>query len=225
MPDKRITVTVDGSAASGKTALAKMLAETLGFQHLNSGLLYRGVALLTVREKVSVNDEAAIRAILDRYPLSLKVGASGACELFIGDTQCIADLTASGISLTASKVAALKGVREDLLLAQREAFPGCGIVAEGRDMGSIVFPDAPVKFFVDARIEVRASRRLAQMLARGEHTDLQEVMEALKKRDEQDATREHAPMVIASDAVLIDNSDRSLVESVEEMVRIVRQAV
>lgn len=220
----RFIVTVDGSAASGKTALARLLAEALGFQHLNSGLLYRGVALLALRHHVAVSDEESIRALVRESPLSLRVGEQGQCELFLGESPCDADLSASEISSMASKVAALPGVRSDLLFAQREAFPGFGIVAEGRDMGSIVFPDAPVKFFVDARLDVRGKRRLEQMIARGEKTDLERVMSELTLRDEHDATREHAPMIKTSDAIVIDNSDRSLAETVSDMVAQVKGA-
>jgi|LakMenEpi03Aug12_release.lakeMendotaPanAssembly.Ray.scaffolds.fasta_scaffold227877_2 cytidylate kinase len=221
----KVVITVDGSAASGKTALARKLAEALGFQHLNSGLLYRGVAWLALQTEVAVTDEQAILGLLREKPLSLSVGDSGTCELLIASSPCKADLTASVVSSTASVVAQLPNVRTLLLEPQRSAFPGYGIVAEGRDMGTIVFPDAPVKFFVDARLDVRAGRRWAQMIARGEDVSQDDVARELRERDINDSTRLHAPMVKSQDSILVDNSDRTLEETVAAMVQEVRSRV
>lgn len=221
----KVVITVDGSAASGKTALARKLAEALGFQHLNSGLLYRGVAWLALQEKVPATDEQAILELLKVNPLTLGVSSAGACELLVGTTPCHADLTASIVSSTASVVAQLPKVRTLLLEPQRDAFPGHGIVAEGRDMGTIVFPNAPVKFFVDARLEVRAARRWAQMSARGENVTQDDVARELRERDMNDSTRLHAPMVKSEESIVVDNSDRTLEETVAAMVQEVRSRV
>jgi cytidylate kinase len=221
----KVVITVDGSAASGKTALARKLAESLGFQHLNSGLLYRGVAWLALQAGVVATDEQAILALLRERPLSLSVNDAGVCELLIAATPCHADLTASLVSSTASVIAQLPNVRKVLLEPQRSAFPGHGVVAEGRDMGTVVFPNAPVKFFVDARLDVRAARRWAQMTARGENVSQDEVARELRERDLNDSTRVHAPMVKTEESIVVDNSDRTLEETVSAMVQEVRSRV
>jgi cytidylate kinase len=223
MPEQRRTITVDGQAASGKTALSRLLAETLGFAHLNSGLLYRGTAWLALSLGLDPTDTAKVITALAQHRLSLISAPSGQCELFVDGKGVAADLTSSEVSKGASIVGQSAEIRSLLLPAQREAFPGHGIVAEGRDMGSVVFPDASVKFFVEADLGARAARRFQQMVARGEKTSVELVATELAARDKVDEERAASPMTKAATAIVIDNSSVPLEETVRRMVEIVER--
>jgi cytidylate kinase len=217
MPDSHRTITVDGLAASGKSILSKRLAERLGYVHLNSGLLYRGVAWLAIGERIPLTDEAALLTMISSHPLSLEARSGGVCALRISGTECTGDLTSTEVSYASSQIARLARVRELLLPIQRQSFPGEGVVAEGRDMGTVVFPAAAVKFFIEAKLEVRAARRLAQLRERDTTLTLPQVMEELSARDARDALRDVAPMKSAEDAVLIDNSELPLEQILDIM--------
>ena len=222
MPEQRITITVDGQAASGKTALSRLLAEALGFAHLNSGLLYRGTAWLALSLGLDPTDTPRVIQALQQHRLSLVSGKSGQCELLVNEQVTTADLTSSAVSKGASAVGQAAEIRAILLPAQREAFPNAGLVAEGRDMGTVVFPDASVKFFVEADLAARAARRFQQMIDRGESTSVEVVAADLAARDRADEGRTVAPMVKVASSVIIDNSSAPLDETVRKMLEIVR---
>lgn len=224
MPDPRVTIAVDGTSASGKSALARGLAQRLGFAHLNTGLLYRGVALQALNSGLKLDQLKEIPETflseLKNHTFELRGGGESLCSLWIDGEECRSDLSTDPISRAASLVAANKTVREFLVSAQRNSFPSIGIVAEGRDMGTVIFPDAWVKFFVDAPVSVRALRRYSQV---SDGKTLEEVTSALIERDERDRNREHAPTVASDSAVLFDNSDGPLEQNVEKMVEIVAE--
>jgi cytidylate kinase len=223
---KRHVVTVDGLAASGKTALASGLAKRLGWAHLNSGLLYRAAALLAVETKVNPTDEGALAALKVGERIALHTSGAATAVLIDGRDRS-QELSAQPIGEAASVVAQHPGLREQLLAAQRGAYAGENLIAEGRDMGTVVFPRATAKFFVRADLGVRAQRRLAQLQARGMVGEggLAEVERELQQRDQRDATRACAPMQAASDATEIDNSTGSLEENVSHLEALVRAAL
>lgn len=218
----RQVVTVDGLGASGKSALARLLAERLAFAHLNSGLLYRAAGYLACRAHVSFDDGEALASELRRHSIELKHDPFLGSVVVIDGVVREVELMARPISEAASQVAKHKQVRELFLDVQRSAFAPLGVVAEGRDMGTVVFPDAPVKFFVEARLDVRAERRFEQLMANGQAADLAAIREELAARDLRDATRATAPMKPAEGAIVIDNSDCPLEETVERMLSAVR---
>ncbi|MEY4667677.1 MAG: hypothetical protein RL518_376 [Pseudomonadota bacterium] len=221
MMEGRRIITVDGVGASGKSALARMLAERLGFAHLNSGLLYRAAALLVSTSGVTPDDNAAVADLLKEHTIELTYDRTTGNKVFIDGVLREAELQSRDISTVASQVAKLPGVREYFVEVQRRAFAPVGIVAEGRDMGTVIFPNAHPKFFITADLRVRAERRRLQLLATGEAASLSTIETDLARRDHEDATRELAPMKPAEGAVLIDNSRGSLEENVEKMYRIV----
>ncbi len=220
--DDRIVVTVDGLGASGKTALAKGLAQRLGFGHLNSGLLYRATALLAVENGADIDRAESVAELVRAHRFQLLKQADGEVDFLVDGASRIRDLSSELLSMGASRVARHAEVRELLLPCQKNAFPGVGLVAEGRDMGTVVFPQAPVKFFVEARLDVRAKRRAAQLLQKGEKIDVETIQRELRERDERDAQRAVAPMKPAEGAVLIDNSDQPLEAIVEKMYQAVQ---
>ena len=217
----RRVITVDGVGASGKSALARLLAERLGYTHLNSGLLYRAAGYLVSKSGVSPDDEEGIRAALKSHTIELRYDRAIGNQVIIDGVVCDNELQTQEISRIASQVAKLTSVRDLFVDIQRRAFEPAGVVAEGRDMGTVIFPDAEPKFFVDADIKVRAERRRLQLLAKGEDIDVSTIENDLARRDYEDAHRAICPMKPAEDAVLIDNSKASLEETVDKMPRLV----
>jgi cytidylate kinase len=221
MEQGRKIITVDGVGASGKSALARLLAERLGYAHLNSGLLYRAAAYLVDRSGASPDDSAAIQALLRQHTIRLTYDRTTGNTVVIDGVARDSELQSHEISRVASQVAKLACVREHFVPIQQHAFEPMGVVAEGRDMGTVIFPDARVKFFVNADLKVRAERRRAQLLAKGEDLDLSTIARDLARRDEEDANRALSPMKAAQGARLIDNSHGTLDEVVEGMYRAV----
>lgn len=220
-----MVITVDGLASSGKTTLSRLLAERLGFEHLNSGLLYRAVGWLSLRAGVKLSDPEAVTGALEGHTLALR--RPGVVE--IDGTERGIELQVPAVSEATSITAQYPAVRDRLFAGQREAFPGRNLVAEGRDMGTVVFPDAPLKFFVTAPSEVRARRRLEQLEAReGEvgperrRALAESLQQEIVERDARDSQRLVAPTRPAAGAILIENGVRSAEAVVEEMVGIVR---
>lgn len=220
----RAVITVDGLAGSGKTTLARLLAQDIGFIHLNSGLLYRGLGWLAIQHGLERAGEAQLLELLAGHRFSLVVDEQGASRLQIGSTVRGDELFDPSVSDAASRLSPFEGVRSALLDAQREAFPGYPIVAEGRDMGTVVFPGASLKFFITADAGIRASRRLAQLeQQRGGITEEQreELKRALEQeiteRDRRDQQREISPTVAARDALTLDNSSVTLTDMVKAM--------
>ncbi len=218
---KRSIVTVDGLAASGKSALAAGLAARLGFGHLNSGLLYRAVAFLALEQGIALEDEARVVLLLKEHSVGLELNSHASTGVCIDGVVRDIDLSAESVSRGASIVSQYPGVRDYLLPAQRNAFLPHGVVAEGRDMGTVIFPDAQVKFFVEARVDVRAERRYQQLVQRGQIAVLEEIKRDIIERDHRDTTREVAPAKPAEGAVVIDNSDGTLESTIERMVGVV----
>ena len=220
MVEARKVITVDGVGASGKSALARLLAERLGFAHLNSGLLYRAAAFLALLKGIDPLDEAAMSELLREHSIELKFERDLGNQVVIDGIVRDGELQTQEISRLASQVAKLSVVREHFVPIQRRAFEPNGVVAEGRDMGTVIFPDASPKFFVTADIKVRASRRAQQLLAKGEKAVVDSIERDLARRDHEDATRELSPMKAADGAVLIDNSHGTLEQIVDKMFRV-----
>jgi cytidylate kinase len=218
MAGRRI-ITVDGVGASGKSALARLLAERLGFAHLNSGLLYRAAGFLVSQAGISSDDNAAVGNLLKRHTIELKYDRTTGNQVFIDGVLRDSEIQTQEVSKLASFVAKLPAVRDHFVDVQRTAFAPAGVVAEGRDMGTVIFPEASPKFFINADLRVRAERRRAQLLAKGEVADLETIERDLSRRDYDDEHRALAPMKPAEGAVLIDNSSGTLEEIVEKMFR------
>lgn len=233
-PVSRIVITLDGLAGSGKSSLAAALARELGFINFNSGLLYRTIGYLALTEHVSTDNEDALAAMVARHSIALVDGAScggnaqGAVDVAILlDGQILtADIRSPQVSEATSRASRFGKVRSQLLQLQRDAYPGRNLVAEGRDMGTVVFPEAQVKFFIEASVAVRVQRRLRQLSANvgGSETEIaQQIAREITERDARDAQRSVAPTVAAADAIVLDNSSQPLSETVQKMVKIVKE--
>lgn len=230
MAAKRIVITVDGLAGSGKTAISRALAERLSFVHFNSGAMYRVAGLIVRDAGVSMEDETKVIEVLRRHTISMDIGPNGHGEVRLDHAFFAQNdrLVTPEISEAASMIATHSQVRSFLKEQQQNVFPGQNVVAEGRDMGTVIFPEAPLKFFIDANSEVRAERRLAQLLAPEaspqEREDMKKVLKIeILERDERDQRRAVAPTVPAKDAIIIPNSGPSLTQIIDTMYDLVTQ--
>ena len=199
-------ICVDGPSGSGKGTLAQRLASHLGFHLLDSGALYRIVGFAALDQGVAWDDEASVTQIARDLDVSFVTTDLGVRVIYCGR-----DVTESVRSVRggegASAVAAIPTVREALLARQRELAVAPGLIADGRDMGTVVFPDAPVKIFLEASAMARAQRRQSQLQLQGEDVSLPRLLEAIEARDTRDRTRSVSPLVPAKDAVIVDSTD------------------
>ena len=210
MVESAPVITVDGPSGAGKGTISHMLADTLGWRFLDSGALYRVTGQACLIEGVSWDDHPAVAEVARRLDVSFSAAPSG--EILVayrGQDVSRAIRTEEG-GRGASTVAAIPAVREALLARQREFRRPPGLVADGRDMGTVVFPDADLKFYLTASAEERASRRYKQLIAKGESVSLPRLLEDIRERDARDSSREVSPLVPAEDAIVIDSSDLSI---------------
>jgi cytidylate kinase len=213
-------VTIDGPAGSGKSSAARALAGRLGFEFLDTGAMYRAVALAARRAGLRTNgDEAALADLLDRLRLEMPPGG----RVVLDGEDVSAALRTPEVTAASSEVAALRVVRQRLAGLQRALAAGRDVVCEGRDQGTVVFPDAGCKFFLTADPEERLRRRQREMEARGEAVDLAALRQALAVRDRRDAERDLAPLRPADDAVVLDSTTLTLEEVVLRMEQEVRR--
>ena len=206
---KTIIIALDGTAASGKGTVAKLLAKKLDYDYLDTGLMFRKIAYSCIKNKTNLANEEEIYNLISEIDFAKPISSS----IIYSDE--VSDL--------ASKIAVIKVIREKLLKIQREFAKGRnGIVVDGRDIGTVVFPNADFKFFFDASIEERAKRRYKQLQKTGKSIKLQKVLEYLKTRDDRDMERESAPLLKADDSVLIDTSKLTIEESLNIILKNLR---
>jgi cytidylate kinase len=206
-----VIIAIDGPSGAGKSTITRLLAERLGYIHIDTGAMYRAVALAAKRADVAVDDEEALAGLCRGLTISF-LRAEGGCRVIMNGEDFSEAIRTPEISLLASTVSTRKSVRECLLERQREMGMAGGVVLEGRDIGTVVFPDAEIKFFLTASTEERGRRRYLEMRANGEDVSLEGTIAAVAKRDEQDEQREHAPLRKAADAIDIDSSGLSIEE-------------
>lgn len=210
-------ITVDGPAGSGKSTVSRLLAERLGFLYLDTGAMYRAVALHVERENISVQDKRELKALCRRLDLRFVKEGAGS-RLHSGEEDISMAIRSPEMDMLSSTISAQKEVREAMTELQRRIGRNAELVAEGRDMGTIVFPDADYKFFVTASPEVRALRRYRERLGRGEEVSLKDVEQEMIMRDDQDMKRAIAPLKAAEDAMIIDTGELNAEQVVEVML-------
>jgi len=211
-------ITIDGPAGSGKSTVSRLLAGRLKVLYLDTGAMYRAVALQAKREGVDLKDREKISRLCRELDLHFKT-LDGTTRLFAGAEDISSAIRSPEMDMLSSAISAIREVREAMTMLQRKMAEQGGVVAEGRDMGTVVFPDADFKFFVHADPKVRAGRRYRERLGRGESVSRGEVEKELRKRDDQDTTRALAPLVPAGGAKIIDTTNLTVEEVVETMVR------
>ncbi len=219
---EKMTIAIDGPAASGKSTAAEKLAVKLGFLYFDTGVMYRAVTLAGLKRFGTIEDEEKIASLakevcIDVRPPTIQDGRK--FDVLLDGEDVTWEIRSPWVTANVSPVSAYPEVRRELTEKQRRIGERGDVVMVGRDIGTIVMPDADIKFYVDASAEVRALRRFEEMAARGEAVEYQEVLDAIRKRDQIDSTRKVAPLVPAKDAILIMNNDISREEVVEMMLR------
>lgn len=199
-------VTIDGPSGAGKSTISRMMAARLHFTYLDTGAMYRAVGLAVERHSIDLADSAALKGCLDAIRLELLPNAHDDVRVFLNGEDVSAAIRTPAMAMVASRVSANPLVREKLTELQRAIGQHGGIVAEGRDMGTVVFPAAPYKFYLDASPAERARRRCEQLRQKGQEADYQEILDQIIKRDYDDSKRALAPLKPAADAVIIDSS-------------------
>jgi len=215
-----LVIAIDGPSGAGKSTIARLLAKRLGYLQIDTGAMYRAVAVLISRAGLDPADENAIKRFCANLEVRLETNA-GIQKVIANGQDVTGQIRTPEVSRVTSRISALKPVRDALLLAQREMGRSGGVVLEGRDIGTVVFPDADLKFFLFASPEVRGKRRFEELVAKGERITLQETIAAVIHRDEQDSQRDLAPLRQAEDAIPIDSSDIGIEEVVSRMETLV----
>ncbi|MCI8704039.1 MAG: (d)CMP kinase [Anaerotignum sp.] len=214
---ERFAIAIDGPAGSGKSTAAKETAKRLGMVYVDTGAMYRTVALACMRAGVSVSDEAAALSVLNRIDMRIEPEQGGQ-RIFLDGKDVTAEIRTPEIGKGASEVAAFRKVRERLVEIQQELARKYPVVMDGRDIGTVVLPDAELKIYLDAGVEERARRRQGELREQGKTEELSEVMEKIRQRDEADKTREHSPLRMANDAILLDSTGMSAEEVVQAIL-------
>ena len=218
MTKKHIVVTIDGPSGAGKTSVSKLLARKLGYRYLDTGALYRDVAVAAHEAGVSSEDDRSLDALCRRISIDLQPSDDG-LRVILDDRDVTGEIRAPHISMLASAISARPVVRAFLLALQKELGGQKGVVAEGRDMGTVVFPSAEAKFFLTADPHARARRRWEELKLRNkEAPSLESVENDMIRRDHDDSTRQVAPLVPAEDAVQIDSTRLALEQVVDRMM-------
>jgi cytidylate kinase len=217
-----LIIAIDGPSGAGKSTITRLLAERLGYVHIDTGAMFRAVALAAKRARVNINDDTALAGLCQGLTISF-ARSDRCCRVQLNGEDVSEAIRTPEISLLTSTVSARKCVRDVLLKRQREMGMYGGVVLEGRDIGTVVFPDAEVKFFLTASIEERGRRRYLELQARGEAVSLEGTIAEVAKRDEQDEQREHAPLRKASDAIDVNSSGISIEEVLALMERKIKE--
>lgn len=214
-------VAIDGPSGAGKSSLAKRIAKELGFTYLDTGAIYRALALKILRRGVDLNDTAALSAIVIDTDIDLR-GRNGQLLVFLDGEDVSASIRTPEVSQMASKASAIAMVRHRLLDLQRDLGRRGNVVAEGRDIGTVVFPDAQVKIYLDASIGERARRRCDELRAAGREVSLDETMIEMEERDKRDSERDIAPLRRADDAFALDSSGLTADEVAEKVLQLIK---
>lgn len=217
-------VTIDGPVGSGKGTVSSRLAERLGWNFLDSGVLYRLTALAALEQGVSAESEDALRELAEALEFDFRFVA-GETHVLLRGEDVTRRLREEAVSAMASRVAAVPAVREALVERQRAFAQPPGLVADGRDMGTVIFPRAALKFFLTASVEERAQRRYKQLKEKGESVNLSRLFRDLEARDQRDSTRSIAPLKPAEDAITIDSTNLNINEVVQKLYEMVEESV
>ena len=217
------TIAIDGPSGAGKSTLARRAAKEFGFLYVDTGAIYRTLGLAAHRRGIDCHDEAAVSAILPELDIHMAYNDSGEQCMYLDGEDVSAAIRAPEISICASDVSSLPAVRAFLLDMQRKTARESSVIMDGRDIGTVVLPDAELKIYLTASAEARAERRFKELQAKGVETDFDAVLKDIEYRDYQDTHREIAPLRRAEDAVLLDTSSIGLEESCERLYATIRE--
>lgn len=223
-PSPHVIIAIDGPAGAGKSTAAQRLACLLRYQYVDSGAMYRAVGWLVRECALPLEDSAAILACLERTPIALTFHA-GTLEVWVAGQCVTSQVRGEAVARAASAVATMPDVRQMITAQLRHMGCQADVVMEGRDIGTVVFPDATVKFFLDASLQVRGQRRMQEMQQVGHTATLGQIVEAMARRDSQDRARAAAPLVQSQDAHTIDTTDLTVDDVVQTMLSEIQRAL
>lgn len=218
-----ISIAIDGPSGAGKSTISRKAAEKFGFIYVDTGAIYRTIGLATKIRGVSLDDTAAVVALLPTLEIELKYNDAGEQHMYLDGNDVSRDIRLPEVSMLASKVSAIPAVREFLVDMQRGMAEKYDVIMDGRDIGTVILPNADLKIFLTADVRDRARRRYEELHAKGMEKPFDEVLAEMEKRDEQDTQRAAAPLKAADDAVLLDTSGNTLEESIDEVCRLISE--
>ncbi|MDH5475500.1 MAG: (d)CMP kinase [Cyclobacteriaceae bacterium] len=223
---RKIIIAIDGSSACGKSSTAKLIADELKYTYIDSGAMYRAVTLFFNRNHIKHTNPKEVRKALNAIEITFRKNEEGVGDdTYLNGLNVEKEIRKMYISEKVSEVSAISEVRTAMVAQQRKLGKSKGIVMDGRDIGSVVFPEAELKIFMTAEFYIRAERRQAELLEKGELVGLEKVMDNLKKRDHIDSTRDDSPLFVADDAVTVDTTHLTMEEQVDEIMQLITSKI
>lgn len=216
-----ISIAIDGPSGAGKSTISRKAAEIFGFIYVDTGAIYRTIGLASKIRGISLDDKAAVMEMLTKLNIELKYNESGEQHMYLDGKDVSRDIRLPEVSMLASKVSAIPEVRTFLVDMQRDMAKKYDVIMDGRDIGTVILPDADLKIFLTADVNDRAQRRYEELRTKGMLKPFDEVLAEMKQRDEQDTLRAAAPFKAAEDAVMLDTSGNTLEQSIAEVCRLI----
>lgn len=216
-----ISIAIDGPSGAGKSTISRKAAEIFGFIYVDTGAIYRTIGLASKIRGISLDDKAAVMEMLPKLNIELKYNESGEQHMYLDGKDVSRDIRLPEVSMLASKVSAIPEVRTFLVDMQRDMAKKYDVIMDGRDIGTVILPDADLKIFLTADVNDRAQRRYEELRTKGMIKPFDEVLAEMKQRDEQDTLRAAAPLKAAEDAVMLDTSGNTLEQSIAEVCRLI----
>ena len=224
MNTKKITIAIDGPAGAGKSSISKVVANELGYLYIDTGAMYRGVTWAVLDSHVDVKNQNDVEALLPTLDLTLEPTAS-ACKVFVKGQDVTDLIRQQQINENVSTIASYKGVREYLVERQQAMAAIGGVILDGRDIGSVVLPDAELKIYLTASVDARAKRRWLEVQGTSNEQPLEDIKKNVESRDEMDKNRDESPLVCVEDAIVVDSSNMTFEETVEHILHLVQDRI
>ena len=224
MNTHKIAVAVDGPAGAGKSSISKIVAKKLGYLYIDTGAMYRSVTWAVLHNHIDVNNQKAVEALLPELDLTMEA-SDDSCKVFIAGQDVTDFIRTPQVNNAVSIVASYKGVRQYLVERQRLMAEAGGVILEGRDIGSVVLPNAELKIYLTASVEARAMRRYLEVKGTVNEQTLEDIKDSVMQRDDMDKNRKESPLIQVEDAVLVDSSEMTFDETVEHILHLVQERI
>ena len=224
MNTHKIAVAVDGPAGAGKSSISKIVAKKLGYLYIDTGAMYRSVTWAVLHNHIDVNNQTAVEALLPELDLTMEA-SDDSCKVFIAGQDVTDFIRTPQVNNAVSIVASYKGVRQYLVERQRLMAEAGGVILDGRDIGSVVLPNAELKIYLTASVEARAMRRYLEVKGTVNEQPLEDIKDSVMQRDDMDKNRKESPLIQVEDAVLVDSSEMTFDETVEHILHLVQERI
>ena len=224
MNTHKIAVAVDGPAGAGKSSISKIVAKKLGYLYIDTGAMYRSVTWAVLNNHIDVNNQKAVEALLPELDLTMEA-SDDSCKVFIAGQDVTDFIRTPQVNNAVSIVASYKGVRQYLVERQRLMAEAGGVILDGRDIGSVVLPNAELKIYLTASVEARAMRRFLEVKGTVNEQTLEDIKDSVMQRDDMDKNRKESPLIQVEDAILVDSSEMTFDETVEHILHLVQERI